>query len=76
VLALELEGGEHLRLHADATHRLPVIRVRGTQPLRLEFAACRLRGQTAPAGWCELADARFGSGPEAPRRYPRRPPSG
>jgi len=52
-LALELANGERLDLVAHAVHRLPVVRLRGPTPLRLEFAACRLEGDEAPAGWCE-----------------------
>jgi len=52
-LALELANGERLEFTAHAVHRLPVVRLRGPTPLRLEFAACRLEGETAPAGWCE-----------------------
>jgi hypothetical protein len=52
-LALELENGERLDLVAHAVHRLPVVRLRGPTPLRLEFAACRLDGTQEPAGWCE-----------------------
>jgi len=52
-LALELANGERLELLAHAVHRLPVVRLRGPTPLRLEFAACRLEGDAEPAGWCE-----------------------
>ncbi len=52
-LALELANGERLELVAHAVHRLPVVRLRGPTPLRLEFAACRLEGDREPAGWCE-----------------------
>ena len=52
-LSLELANGERLDLVAHAVHRLPVVRLRGSTPLRLEFAACRLENETAPAGWCE-----------------------
>jgi len=52
-LALELADGTRLDLVAHAVHRLPVVRLRGAAPLRLEFAACRVDGGTEPAGWCE-----------------------
>jgi hypothetical protein len=52
-LALEFANGERLDLLAHAVHRLPVVRLRGPTPLRFEFAACRLEGDPAPAGWCE-----------------------
>jgi hypothetical protein len=52
-LALDLANGEKLEVDARAVHRLPVVRLRGSAPLRLEFAACRLESETAPAGWCE-----------------------
>jgi hypothetical protein len=54
-LEVELAGGERLHLVARAVHRLPVIRVRGGAPVRLEFAACRLEGGAPAAGWCEVA---------------------
>lgn len=54
-LTVELAGGERLDLVAHAVHRLPVVRIRGTRPLHLEFAACRLGDAPSPAGWCELA---------------------
>jgi hypothetical protein len=57
-LDLELEGGERLQLGAQAVHVLPVVRARGTVPVRVAFAACRLDGGAGPAwpaGWCEIA---------------------
>src|SRR5262249_53944714 len=52
-LAVEVDGGEHVRIRARAAHRLPVIRSRGAAaPVRLEFAACCLEGDAVPAGWC------------------------
>ena len=53
-LALELANGERVGLAAHAVHRLPVVRLRGPTPVHLEFAACRLEGETEPAGWCEV----------------------
>jgi len=52
-VVLELADGTRLRLAAHAIHRLPVIRARGAAPIRIEFAACRLDGETSPAGWLE-----------------------
>jgi len=54
-LAVRLDGGRQLDLELRALHRLPVVRARGSTPLRLEFAACRLvAGPEAAAGWCEV----------------------
>lgn len=52
-VTLELADGARLELTAHAIHRLPVIRARGAAPVRIEFAACRLDGETSPAGWFE-----------------------
>ena len=52
-VTLELADGARLDLAAHAVHRLPVIRARGATPIRIEFAACRLDGETCPAGWLE-----------------------
>jgi hypothetical protein len=52
-VTLELADGARLELAAHAVHRLPVIRARGATPLRIEFVACRLDGETSPAGWLE-----------------------
>jgi len=54
-LDVELADGERLSVEARAVHRLPVIRARGSAPVRVEFAACRLAEERAPAGWCEVA---------------------
>lgn len=58
-LDVELANGEHVRVVARALHRLPVIRGRGSSPVRIEFAACRLESEpgdhAGPAGWCEVA---------------------
>lgn len=55
-LELELVSGERMQVAARAIHRLPVVRVRGPSPVRLEFAACRLEdgADGPPAGWCEV----------------------
>jgi hypothetical protein len=53
-LEVELASGERLRLTPSASHRLPVVRLRGPTALRLEFAACRLEDGAWPAGWCEV----------------------
>jgi hypothetical protein len=53
-LEVEIAGGERLRLAGRAAHRLPVVRLTDAGSLRLEFAACRLDGDTWPAGWCEI----------------------
>jgi hypothetical protein len=52
-LSLELANGQRLNVVAHAVHRLPVVTLRGPVPLRFEFAACHLEGETTPAGWCE-----------------------
>jgi hypothetical protein len=53
-LQVELAGGEHLELRAEALVRVPVVRARGPVVVRVEFAACRVDGQAEPAGWCEV----------------------
>jgi hypothetical protein len=54
VLDVDLDGGSRLRLSAVAVHRLPVVRGRGGPAVKLLFAACRLEGESRPAGWCEI----------------------
>jgi hypothetical protein len=53
-LELELAGGERVRVEADAVVRVPVVRARGPVAVRVELAACRLPGESTPAGWCEV----------------------
>ncbi len=53
-LDVELASGERLRVDATPLHRLPVIRTAGPAPVRIDFLACRLDGDTRPAGWCEV----------------------
>jgi hypothetical protein len=54
-LHLQLASGEPLDVVAHGIHRLPVVRIQESGSLRLEFAACHLDGNPAPAGWCEAA---------------------
>jgi hypothetical protein len=55
-VALEatLASGRRVHAVASAVVALPVVRGRGPRPVRLELAACRVGGDDAPAGWCEV----------------------
>jgi hypothetical protein len=55
VLDVELMDGERLRVDATPRHRLPVIRTAGPTPVRIDFLACGLDGDTRAAGWCEVS---------------------
>jgi hypothetical protein len=57
-LEVELADGERLTLRADAVVRLPVVRARGQVAIRVDFAACRVDGESIPAGWCEIGGLR------------------